>query len=213
MALLQVLQRLFGYVFLMIIIFLTYTYFQSISSKQEEFVSSKPNLKQLQTNETRNLSFTVPRVSEDCRRLCFYSSIAIHGTVKFNSSHYVRHFPNFVCPQNFRNLADWVYGWPEQLGEHLEKTTDDLKRIVSCLPSGSIIYVWGEIMNQFFSKVYPHIKNNFVLITGNGVLPAPNKIAYLEASDSKIIHWFGQNGRIDAQTSKKFTHIPVGESK
>ncbi|CAF1175070.1 unnamed protein product [Rotaria sordida] len=35
-------------------------------------------------------------------------------------------------------------------------------------------------------------------------------MAYLERTDSKIIHWFGQNGIIDASISKKFTHIPIG---
>jgi hypothetical protein len=158
----------------------------------------------------KSLLFDLPQLL-DCSQLCSYSSIAINDTVQFDSSHAIRHFPNFVCPQNFRNLADWVYGWPNQFDERLEKTTGNEKSIAPCLPPGSIIYVCIWVIGEFFDKVYPHLTNNFVLITGEGDLSSPNNIEHLERPDSKIIHWFGQNGQYDASRSKKFTHIPIGK--
>jgi hypothetical protein len=145
-----------------------------------------------------------------CSELCSYSSIFTRDTLKFNSSHSIRHFPHFVCPQNFRNLADWIYGWPDQFSEHVEVTTDQGKQIAPCLPPGSIIYVRIWVIDEFFAEVYPHLQNNFVLITGEGDMSSPTHLELLEAPDSKIIHWFGQNGQYDASKSKKFTHLPIG---
>jgi hypothetical protein len=65
-------------------------------------------------------------------------------------------------------------------------------------------------MNQFFTHVYPHLQNDFVLITGEGDVSSPTHLEYLERSDSKIIHWFGQNGQYDPTKTKKFTHLPIG---
>jgi len=148
--------------------------------------------------------------SNGCKKLCPYSSILTNVTVKFDASNRIKHFPNFVCPQNFRNLADWVYSWPDQFHEKLTKTTDQGKDIAPCLPSGSIIYVRQWAVTDFFDKVYPHLKNDFVLITGEGDVSSPTHLEKLEAADSKIIHWFGQNGQYDVTKIKKFTHIPIG---
>jgi hypothetical protein len=146
----------------------------------------------------------------NCSKLCPYSSIFTNDTVIFNSSHIIRHFPNFVCPQNFRNLADWVYGWPDQFLERLEITTNEGKHIAPCLPSGSIIYVRQRTIYEFFDKVYPHLQNDFVLITGEDDNSSPIHLEHLDGPNSKIIHWFGQNGQYDVSKSKKFTHLPIG---
>ncbi|CAF4412644.1 unnamed protein product [Rotaria sp. Silwood2] len=106
--------------------------------------------------------------------------------------------------------ADWIYGWPNQFQEYVEVTTTSGRLIAPCLPHGSIIYVSIWYIGTFFSQVYPHLMNDFVLITGEGDISSPD-MAYLERTDSKIIHWFGQNGMIDASRSKKFTHIPIGK--
>ncbi|CAF1248561.1 unnamed protein product [Rotaria sordida] len=148
--------------------------------------------------------------SSYCSELCPYSSILSNDTLQFDSSHFIRHFPDFVCPQNFRNLADWVYGWPDQFHEHLKKPTDKGQQIAPCLPHGSIIYVRIWVINEFFDHVYPYLQNNFVLVTGEGDLSSPVHMEHLESPDSKIIHWFGQNGQYDVSKSKKFTHIPIG---
>jgi hypothetical protein len=151
--------------------------------------------------------------SLSCSQLCPYSSIVTNDTLQFDSSHIIRHFPNFVCPQNFRNLADWVYGWPNQFDERLKITTDQGKYIAPCLPSGSIIYVRIWVIEEFFDKVYPHLQNDFVLITGEGdiKIPSPAHMKYLQSPYSKLIHWFGQNGQYHISTTQKFTHIPIGK--
>jgi hypothetical protein len=150
------------------------------------------------------------RKPSDCSELCPYSSILTNDTVQFDSSHRIKNFPYFVCPQNFRNLADWIYGWPDQFLEHVEVKTNEGKQIAPCLPSGSIIYVRIWVINEFFAEVYPHLQNDFVLITGEGDMSSPTHLEILEAPNSKIIHWFGQNGQYDVSKSKKFTHLPIG---
>ena len=147
---------------------------------------------------------------KSCPELCPFSSIAVDHSLRFDSSHFVRHFPDFVCPQNFRNLADWVFSWPNMFDEHMEVTTDQGQMIAPCLPPGSIIYLRSWFMGEFFGQVYPYLKNDFVLITGEGDLSSPHDLDYLTRPDSKIIHWFGQNGQYDVSKSSKFTHIPIG---
>lgn len=160
--------------------------------------------------------YTIPsNASENvlarCEQLCPYVSAFGRDKLWFSYFQSVRHFPDFVCPQNFRNLADWVFGWPNQFFENMKKITIDGKEIAPCLPPGSIIYVRVKSMDEFFSKIYPDLINNFVLITGEGDISSPTNLSYLERPDSKIIHWFGQNGQIPAGTNSKFTHIPIGK--
>ncbi len=149
--------------------------------------------------------------SDECKKLCPYSSKLTNVTVAFSSSHMIRHFPDFLCPQNYRNLADWVYSWPNQFHEHVEVTTSQGNQIAPCLPSGSIIYVRQSVITRFFNTIYPHLQNDFVLITGDGDASSPTHLQLVEAPDSKVIHWFGQNGQYDVSKSKKFTHLPIGK--
>jgi hypothetical protein len=202
MALVWSIKRLSSRLWYMIILFLFCVFVLSITYKPVLF-------KQIQGQDDQIDLYDDQMQSDNCKRLCPYSSILTNDTVEFNVSH-IRHFPNFVCPQNFRNLADWVYGWPNQFHERLQITTDQGKHIALCLPPGSIIYVRIWIINKFFDQVYPHLQNNFVLITGEGDVSSPTHMEYLERSDSKILHWFGQNGQYDVSRSKKFTHIPIG---
>ncbi|CAF1495411.1 unnamed protein product [Adineta steineri] len=146
--------------------------------------------------------------------LCPYS-FRINGNyiVYDNSSYYIHHYPEFICPQNFRNLADWVYGWPPYRSEEkIEYPTSENELNIPNLRNGSIIYVGARVdsISSFFSNIYPYLTNKFVLITGEGDHPMPGQfLHYLEESDSKITHWFGQNGDIDAKGNERFTHIPI----
>ncbi|CAF3683834.1 unnamed protein product [Rotaria socialis] len=145
-----------------------------------------------------------------CARLCPYKSTLGCNRLQFDPDHWVQHFPEFVCPQNFRNLADWIISWPDQFNEKVETTTNDGRHISPCLSNGSIVYVRIWAIDEFFKNVYPHLKSSFVLITGEGDVSSPSHLNYLEESNSKIIHWFGQNGQFDVSRVKKFTHIPIG---
>ncbi|UJR16776.1 hypothetical protein I4U23_003676 [Adineta vaga] len=144
----------------------------------------------------------------DCTKLCPYTINLSSTCLEFDSKHVTQHHPDFICQLNFRNMADWIYGWPNQFNEKIETTTN-ARHIAPCLPDGSIIYVSIWAISRFFMDIYPHLIHKFVLITGEGDLSSPN-LDYLERVDSKIIHWFGQNGEIDGSKSKKFTHIPIG---
>ncbi len=150
----------------------------------------------------------------DCSRLCPYESILTHSRLTFDSYHFVQHFSEFVCPQNFRNLADWVYGSPNGVfDEELDIATSNGYYIAPCLASGSIIFVKTDYLDKFFGKVYPHLSNKFVLITAQGDASCPGRyLPYLENGESKIIHWFGQNAEIHSAKSNKFTHIPIGKN-
>ena len=80
------------------------------------------------------------------------------------------------------------------------------------MPDGSIIYVRGWEIDGFFQGIYPSLKNKIVLITGESDLsvPASHHRHYVQ-SDSKILHWFGQNSElVSSQTDHRFTAIPIG---
>ncbi|CAF1010923.1 unnamed protein product [Adineta steineri] len=154
------------------------------------------------------------KISSSYLPLCPYSFTINSSYIVYDDpSYYIHHYPEFICPQNFRNLADWVYGWPEdRFNEELECPISEKKKLtVPNLPHGSIIYVRVYNISSFFSKIYPYLTYTFVLITGEGDYSMPSRFHhYLEEPDSKIIHWFGQNGDIDAKRSERFTHIPIG---
>jgi hypothetical protein len=150
-------------------------------------------------------------ISEISSPICSYSYTIDDKRIMFDSPLYsIHHYPEFICPQNFRNMADWIYGWPE--GVFHEEVHNSIHDTVTYLPHGSIIYIKTDSLPEFFSEIYPHFRNKFVLITGQGDLQAPGQfLHYLERNHSKIIHWFGQNGNIDASVTEYFTHIPIGK--
>ncbi|CAF0862301.1 unnamed protein product [Adineta ricciae] len=155
--------------------------------------------------------FLVNESVEPCSKLCPYWSKLTNKALQFSTSHTIRHFPDFVCPQNFRNLADWVYAWPDQFHESLNVPTDNGRSIAPCLPSGSIIYVRIWEIDSFFRFIYPYLINEFVLVTGEGDMSSPTHLTHLVEPNSKIIHWFGQNGQYDVSAYEKFTHLPIGK--
>lgn len=165
-------------------------------------------LKYFLSAREKSLSNNSPIV---CKSLCPYKCVKVKRIMTCDEQFVTQFDERFVCPQNFRNLADWVYGWPDQLKEHIHVTTRNATAIASCLPEGSIIYVRMNALQDFLENVYPKLENKFILITGDGVLSSPNNFDILHADNSKIIHWFGQNGKYHRGASVKFTHIPVGK--
>jgi hypothetical protein len=139
--------------------------------------------------------------------------IVTENRLTFDNSHFIENYPEFICPQNFRNLADWVYGWPNYAFKEKIMTSNlNGEHIAACLPSGSIIFVKTEYLDKFFRRIYPSMTNKFVLITGHGDASTPRKfLSYLDHNDSKIIHWFGQNADIDSSQTNKFTPVPIGK--
>lgn len=147
-----------------------------------------------------------------CAQICPDRTTLTHNRLTFNRSAFVEHFSEFVCPQNFRNLADWVYGWPEGVFEEQIKASTNASHIAPCLPDGSILFVKSDYLQPFFHNLYPNLTYKFVLISGQGDAPASSTyLSYLHRADSKIIHWFGQNTDMRATASEKFTPIPLGK--
>ena len=140
------------------------------------------------------------------------SFLNIESQPKFVVGNGVPVYPSYNCPQNFRNLADWVYGWPSQFEEKIESVADP-KVVSLCLSDGSILYVRGWEIDSFFNQIYPELHFKFVLITGESDLSVPEvkHMQILTSNTSKIIHWFGQNGKLKTSNrSLPFTPIPIG---
>ncbi|KAI3656786.1 hypothetical protein MP638_004133 [Amoeboaphelidium occidentale] len=125
---------------------------------------------------------------------------------------YLKRHDQFICPQNFRNIADWVFRWDQQ--HHAEDfDVPAYDKIVDCLPYGAIIYVVGWHIDAFFADVYPLIKKPFILITGDCTIDFPHDrhLKYVSESDQKIIHWFAQNARhLHNSPEYRYSVIPTG---
>ena len=98
----------------------------------------------------------------------------------------------FVSGDTFRKFADKIY--------------DETSR---CRPEdiceNDIIFLKGDLIDEFFEKVHPHIIHRYKIITHNSdrEIGAP-EAAYI---DDKVIRWFGHNILID---HPKITPIPIG---
>lgn len=120
-------------------------------------------------------------------------------------------YPHRLCPQNFRNLADLVFCWNGIHHNELKYASPRFEDLIACMRSGSIIYVVGWHIDAFFNNIYPLISKPFVLITGECDLTVPaHHLRFVQDSDSKVMHWFGQNGEIFSDKSVRFTQIPIG---
>ena len=158
--------------------------------------------------------FFKPKPVKEFSLVCPYTLTIVGKKIIFDEPSYsINHYPEFICPQNFRNMADWIYGWPKGVfNETIETSVNKIDKTVSSLPHGSIIYVKTDSLPDFFYYIYPYFRHKFVLITAQGDQQAPGKhLYYLQKKNSKIIHWFGQNADIDASTNERFTHIPIGK--
>jgi hypothetical protein len=83
------------------------------------------------------------------------------------------------------------------------------------LQSGKTVYINTSAIPQFVDTCFPQIPVDvrFVLVSGDADETAPNDLfesddAFLKfIEDSRIIHWFSQNG---VRSHPKFTRIPIG---
>lgn len=159
-----------------------------------------------------------PPINPICKEKCFCdlvpheSSDQLRCSSSISTESSLRNFGEYICPQQFRNLADYVFMW-EQTHHKESLAIPEFYEIESCIPEGGIIYVRSWFMNEFFDRIYPDITKSVVLLTGEGDLTVPytHHIHYIRGrkNESRISHWFGQNGM--AKTSyDRLTHIPIG---
>ena len=80
------------------------------------------------------------------------------------------------------------------------------REFIPCLQSGTIILVDTTELDSFFSDMYPHLVEKFVLFSMNGDPGAPGRfLNYL--SDDLLLHWYASN--CDA-SDDKLTCVPIG---
>lgn len=122
-------------------------------------------------------------------------------------------FNHHICPQNFKNAADFVYHMDGLYNEGMElwnKVLEDSS--IECIED-VVIYVRADKVDWFLSHVYPNLKVRFVLVTGAHTISHPSEFGLkrLTESHSKIIHWFGQNpSQVSLALRDRFTPIPLG---
>jgi len=98
----------------------------------------------------------------------------------------------FVSGDTFREWADVVY-------------EDGSKCKAEDIKEGSIVFLSGECLDEFFTEIHPSINCCYKLITHNSDRNIGEKeISYI---DHKIIRWFAQNVLV---MNPKVTPIPIG---
>lgn len=101
---------------------------------------------------------------------------------------------SFISGDLFKSIADVYIDEDKRF-----VTEDELKNF-------SIIFIKGDWISQFKTKILPKINHPFKLITHNADTAAPlPHIDLLE--DKRVIKWFGMNSNI---IHDKFQSIPIG---
>lgn len=101
----------------------------------------------------------------------------------------------FVSGDAFRAYCDYVFD------------EEDRSLNPASVKPNSTIFVKTDYLGEFFDNIHPYIPYNYILVSHNSDLSAPNAFAsFLE--DEKIIAWFAQN--IDNNTNPKLHPIPIG---
>jgi hypothetical protein len=81
-----------------------------------------------------------------------------------------------------------------------------LRTIVENFNESKIIFVYTHFLDFFFEKIFPHVNNEFVLISHNSDHCVSKKYHEFLISD-KIMKWYGQN--IEFENDKLFS-LPIG---
>ena len=79
--------------------------------------------------------------------------------------------------------------------------------------NGMSIYVCSELLRFFILKILPHIKNTFILVSGDSDLCVPKEAINTDeynilVNNNKLIKWFVQNTMI--QYHPKIIQLPIG---
>ena len=85
----------------------------------------------------------------------------------------------------------------------LNSSDERLDEVYKKIKKNDIVYVCTSAIKNFFEKIFPKLKEPFVLVTGDSDLSP----YHIYVDDKKILHWFAQNL---LQNHEKMTHIPIG---
>lgn len=121
-----------------------------------------------------------------------YSEIFWQETTDSSNNH--DDYP-YISQQTFRQRADHVF---DETGSQIDPTK---------VKAGDIIYINNAYLPFFFEKIYPYLKNSFVLISMMTDKTLPGEfLKFLD--DEKIIAWFSTNA--DVSKHYKMNAIPIG---
>ncbi len=81
----------------------------------------------------------------------------------------------------------------------------DWQNKIKTIKNGDVVWLNSSWMDIFFNKVHPQIKNNYILITHQGIESVDKKS--VELLDEKIIQWFAKNCLVQ---HLKITPLPIG---
>ncbi|MCP5469297.1 MAG: hypothetical protein H7A36_02190 [Chlamydiales bacterium] len=100
----------------------------------------------------------------------------------------------FVSGDLFRHISDHIVD-----ETHIPFSPKSVK-------GGEVVFVKAKYLDKFFKHMHPHIRERYVLVTGNGDEEVPGAFAkYLD--DKKILMWFGMNATL---SHPKLMPIPIG---
>lgn len=79
--------------------------------------------------------------------------------------------------------------------------------------NGMSIYVCSNLLKYFVNKIFPLLKNTFVLVSGDSDLCVPKEVlskeeTYALLNSKLLIKWFTQNSRIEE--NNKIIQMPIG---
>ncbi len=83
---------------------------------------------------------------------------------------------------------------------------NNLIKIPNSIKNAKIIFVYTQLLDSFFSYIYPSLQQRFILITHNSDYSISKKYnKYL--NDNKILKWYGQNC---VTSHPKLIPLPIG---
>lgn len=113
----------------------------------------------------------------------------------------------FISGDTFRSFADHIFDETTELeGPDSVKTRDAVFEPTD-VKFGDVVFVKGDLLEQFLLKKHPQIMHPYVLICHNSDEKMPGEFArFLE--DDKILEWFAQN--VEEYAHPKLTNLPIG---
>src|SRR3990167_7053137 len=119
--------------------------------------------------------------------------VFFHSLTAFNFGSFSNNSSDlfYISRENFTKISDVAISF----------TTDP-----NSIEENCVIFVNAAYLENFFNKIYPNIKNRFILITHGSDLSMPGKYFYALEND-KLIAWFAQNAE---STHPKLHPIPIG---
>jgi len=109
-------------------------------------------------------------------------------------------FGLYVSGNGFRSLCKFAIDTGDGFAGRVVHFNPEL------VQKGDSIFVQQSLLDVFFKRYHPKIKNQYVLVSHHAVGTPRNLFVYLD--DEKILHWFDSQKYI--LSHPKYTPIPIG---